>query len=139
MSSTLWINLRDGDQYESNESDHSALLDLAEPLEQLAVKLSVQPLSDFYDDTDLRYNLDETGEFAEAEDGWPAAAAQWFDAAEALRSVETLLTYLQAHAGAIAATKVWTQADVEADLLDCKAELERAVAAGKAIHFCIVM
>ncbi len=138
MSSTLWINLRDGDQYESNESDHSALLDLAEPLEQLAVKLSVQPLSDFYDDTDLRYNLDETGEFAEAEDGWPAAA-QWFDAAEALRSVETLLTYLQAHAGAIAATEVWTQADVEADLLDCKAELERAVAAGKAIHFCIVM
>ncbi len=38
-----------------------------------------------------------------------------------------------------AATEVWTQADVEADLLDCKAELERAVAAGKAIHFCIVM
>ena len=64
-------------------------MDLAEPLEQLAVKLSVQPLSDFYDDTDLRYNLDETGEFAEAEDGWPAAA-QWFDAAEALRSVERL-------------------------------------------------
>ena len=91
MSSTLWINLRDGDQYESNESDHSALLDLAESLDLLAAKLSVQPLSGFYDDTDLRYNLDETGEFAGSEEGWPVAAAQWFDAADALRSVDAIL------------------------------------------------
>lgn len=139
MSSTLWINFRDGDQYESNESDHSALLDLAESLDLLAVKLSVQPLSGFYDDTDLRYNLDETGEFAGSEEGWPVAAAQWFDAADALSSVDAILTYLQAHAGTIDAADGWTQADVEADLIDCKAELERAVAAGKTIHFCIVM
>jgi len=139
MGSTLWINLRDGDRYESNASDHSAMFDCGESLDRLAAKLSVQPLSDFYDDTDLRYNMDETGEFAEIEDGWPATAAQWFDPADALRSVNAILAALQADAGAIDDAEGWTPADVETDLLDCKAELERAIAEGKTIHFCIVM
>ena len=139
MGSTLWINLRDGDRYESNSSDHSALFDCGESLDRLAAKLSVQPLSDFYDDTDLRYNMDETGEFAEIEDGWPATAAQWFDPADALRSVNAILAALQADAGAIDDAEGWTPADVETDLIDCKAELERAIAEGKTIHFCIVM
>ena len=59
--------------------------------------------------------------------------------ADALSSVDAILTYLQAHAGTIDTADGWTQADVEADLIDCKAELERAVAARKTIHFCIVM
>jgi hypothetical protein len=139
MSSTIWINLRNGEQYESNESDHSAMLALDNALAALAASLSIRALSSFYDDTDFRYNLDETGEFEELEDGWPASAAQWFDPADALRSVDAILTYLQAHAEAIDTDDRWTQADVEDDLLDCKAELERAVAAGKSIHFCIVM
>ena len=139
MGSTLWINLRDGDRYQSNEADHSALFYCGESLDRLAVKLSVQPLSDFYDDTDLRYNMDETGEFAESEEGWPADVAQWFDPADALRSVNAILTALQADAGVIDAVNGWTRADIEAELIDCKTELERAIAAGKTIHFCIVM
>lgn len=139
MSSTIWINIRNGEGYESNESDHSAMLALDRSLDVLAITLSVKPLSDFYDDTDFRYNMDETGEFEEAEDGWPASAAQWFDEADALSSVDAILSYLQTHAEAIDADDRWTQADVEDDLLDCKVELERAVAEGKSIHFCIVM
>ncbi len=139
MGSTIWINLRNGEQYESNESDHSAMLALDQSLDALAANLSIRALSSFYDDTDFRYNLNETGEFDEWEDGWPASAAQWFDAADALRSVDAILTHLQAHPEAIDTDDRWTQADVEDDLLDCKAALERAVAEGKAIHFCIVM
>ncbi len=139
MSSSLWINIRHSERYESNQSDHSALLDLAEPLDALAAQLSVQPLSDFYDYTDLRYNMDETGEFEEAETGWPADAAQWFDASAALRSVNAILAYLQTRPQAMDAQDGWTQAEVEDELLDCKSELQRAVAEERTIHLCIVM
>ncbi len=74
MSMTIWLNIRDGKSYKSNEEDHSAVFYLQEPLDVIATLLKVTPLSAFYDDTDVRYNMDESGEFELLEDSWPASA-----------------------------------------------------------------
>ena len=139
MSMTLWLNIRDGETFESNGEDHSAVFYLQEALDALADKLNITPLSAFHDDTDVRYNMDETGEFDDVEEGWPASAANWFPAEAVLSSVSILLDHLQTNPDALTATDGWKQDDVIEDLTDFKSELKHAVAQSKTVHLCIVM
>lgn len=139
MSMTLFLNIRDGESYQNNGEDHSAAFYLQEPLDALAAKLHVTPLSAFYDDTDVRYNMDETGEFEDAEEGWPASAANWFPAEAVLSMVSVILDYLQTNPNTLATTEGWKQDDVIDDLTDFKSELEVAAAQSKTVHLCIVM
>lgn len=139
MSMTLWLNIRTGETYDSNGADHSACFDLQESLDALAAKLNLTPLSAFYDDTDVRYNLDEEDEFEESEEGWPASAANWFAAESVLSSVSALLDHLQSNPNALTTTDDWTQADVIEELADFKTELQLAAAESKTVHLCIVM
>lgn len=139
MSMTLWLNIRDGERYESNGEDHSACYYLQEPLDSLAAKLNITPLGAFYDDTDLRYNMDEAEEFADSEDGWPASAAQWFPAAQLLSSVSAILHHLQTNPDSLQTADGWKQADVIEELSDFKVDLETAAAQSKTVHLCIVM
>ena len=78
--------------------------------------------------------VDESGEFEECEDGWPNDKAQWFDAAEGLRSVTAILDHLQNKPSVLK-----RQDEVIEELVDCKAELEKALAAKRTFHFCMVM
>ncbi|MFM8333309.1 MAG: hypothetical protein ACKN9T_16650 [Candidatus Methylumidiphilus sp.] len=139
MSSTIWINIRNGDRYENNGEDHSAMYYLAEFLDGLTEKLHVPTLSGFFDDTDMRYNLDESGDFEDCETGWPAEEANWFPAADVLKTVSALLSHLQAHPHSIKSSGGWTQADLLEELADCQNELQRAADEAKPVHLCIVM
>lgn len=63
MGMTVWFNVRDGDKHTSDGTDRSAIFDLQEQLDALATSLGVEPISTFFDETDLRYNMDDDGEF----------------------------------------------------------------------------
>lgn len=144
MSDTIWVNIRNGDERESNEEDHSIILKLTEELDALAAKLSVKPLSAFYDDTDLRFNFDEENDFDEDEDfegvgeGWTNDDANWFDANEARTSTQAILVALQANPKAINLGD-WDAKDLVWELEDILTELDKAIAKNHPIHFCIVM
>ncbi|MEI8571406.1 hypothetical protein U737_03895 [Methylomonas sp. LW13] len=139
MSMTLWLNIRNGETYESNGEDHSAVFYLQEPLDALADKLNVTPLSAFYDDTDVRYNMDETGEFEDCEEGWSASVANWFPAAAVLSSVSVILDHLQTNPNALTTADGWKQDDAIDELTDFRSELERVAAQSSTVHLCIVM
>lgn len=139
MSMTLFLNIRDGESYQNNGEDHSAALYLQEPLDELAAKLNITPVSAFYDDTDVRYNMDETGEFEDSEEGWPASAANWFPAETVLYSVSVILDHLQNNPNTLTTADGWKQDEVIEELTDFKLELESAAAQSKTVHLCIVM
>jgi hypothetical protein len=142
MSDTIWINIRNGDERQSNEEDHSAILKLTEELDALAVKLNVKPLSAFYDDTDLRFNFDEDNDFDEDdeddEEGWTNDDANWFDANDAKKSTQTILAALKSNPNIIKLGD-WDIADLVWELEDILVELDKAIAQKNPIHFCIVM
>ncbi|MBK6651138.1 MAG: hypothetical protein IPG42_16515 [Betaproteobacteria bacterium] len=127
MSMTLWLNIRDGEHFKSNEEDHSAVFYLQESLDEMASSLGVSPLSAFYDDTDLRYNMDESGEFDACEEGWPASAAKWFPAAAVQASVSAILSHLQTHPMPLRHRRL-CQSDAMEELRDFQSTLTHAVA-----------
>ena len=138
MSMTLWLNIRDGEHFKSNEEDHSAVFYLQESLDEMASSLGVSPLSTFYDDTDLRYNMDESGEFDACEEGWPASAAKWFPAAAVQASVSAILSHLQTHPDALNDTDGWCQSDAMEELRDFQPTLTQAVAEARTVHLCVI-
>ncbi len=138
MSTTLWLNLREGDTYVSDEEDHTAVFCHEGALEQIAASLNVAPLTAFYDYTDVRYNLDETGQIEVSENGWPASAATWFPAASVRSSVFALVQHLQHHSGALTPTDGLTQSDVIEELVDLERALQGALASSQFVHLCIV-
>lgn len=145
MSMTIWLNVRDGAGYDNDQEDHCAVFYLQEPLDALAEKLGVAPISSFFDDTDVRYNLDDTDEFDEPEEsdvsaeGWPVDAAKWFDAQEVLACVTALRAYLHANPDTLSSVDGWTQSDVVAELGDLESGLQRAAEQSRTVHLCIVM
>lgn len=148
MGMTIWLNVRDGAGYENDQEDHCAVFYLQEPLDALADKLGVAPISSFFDDTDVRYNLDDADEFDESdefdasegsEEGWPVDAAKWFPAEEVLACVTALHTYLCANLDALPTVDGWTQSDVVDELGDLESGLRRAAEQSRTVHLCIVM
>lgn len=145
MSMTLWLNVRTGDAHESDGEDRSALFALHEPIDALAQRLGVAPLSTFFDDTDLRFNMgdDELDDDADAleatEAGWPASAARWHDPAQVLQSVQALCTHLNDNPNAIRKAQGWNQADVLNDLQGLVPGLQAAQSAGQTVHLLVVM
>ena len=142
MSMTIWLNVRDGASYENDQEDHCAVFYLQEPLDALANQLGVAPISNFFDDTDARYNLDDADEFDESEiseEGWSVDDAKWFDAQDVLACVAALRAHLSANPDALSSVDGWTQADVVDELGDLESGLQRAAQQSKTVHLCIVM
>jgi hypothetical protein len=139
MSMTVWLDVRTGDQRECLESDLSALFGRQEALDALADKLKVDGLTNFFDDTDCRYNMGEDDEFEESEDGWPVDAAKWHDAKSVLRTVEALHAHLLANPKAIAEEDGWTQQSIIEDMDILIPELKKAAKDGKPVHLLIIM
>ena len=142
MSMTIWLNVRDGASYENDQEDHCAVFYLQEPLDALTNQLGVAPISNFFDDTDARYNLDDADEFDESEisgEGWSVDDAKWFDAQDVLACVAALRAHLSANPDALPSVDGWTQADVVDELGDLESGLKRAAQQSKTVHLCIVM
>ena len=139
MGMTVWLNVRNGEKHDADNEDRSAIFDLQEQIDALATSLGVEPLSTFFDETDLRYNMDEEAEFAESEDGWPASAASWHDPKNVLVTVEAICTHLEANQSAITETDGWGRDDVLEDLKTLVPGLKAAEAAGRKVHLLVVM
>jgi hypothetical protein len=139
MGMTVWLNIRSGKKYESIDDDLSALFAQQEALDVLAAKLGVTPLTTFFDDTDVRYNMDEDGEFEESDDGWPANAATWHEAASALHTAETLRAHLAANPNTLADCEGWSQQHVIDDLETMVPGLKKAAAENRSVHLLVVM
>jgi hypothetical protein len=139
MSMTVWLNVRTGKKYKSTDDDLSALFAQQEALDALAVQLNVTPLTAFFDDTDVRYNMDETGEFEESDDGWPADAAVWHEAASLLRTAQVLRDNLLAGQQSLPDTEGWSQQNVIDDLETLIPGLQKAAAKGSVVHLLVVM
>jgi hypothetical protein len=139
MGMTVWLNVRNGEKHESDNEDRSAILDLQDQIDALATSLGVEPLSTFFDETDLQYNMDDDAQFEESEDGWPASAASWHDPKDVLLTVEALCTYLEGNRNAITEADGWGQDDVLEDLKSLVPGLQAAAAAERTVHLLVVM
>ena len=139
MGMTIWLNVRTGEKHESDGADRSAIIDLQEQMDFLATSLGVEPLSTFFDETDLRYNMDEGEEFEESDNGWPASAAIWHDPKNVLLTVESLCNHLESIQNAITETDGWGQDDVLEDLTTLVPGLKAAAAAERTVHLLVVM
>jgi hypothetical protein len=139
MSMTVWLNVRTGDSHESTGDDLSALFNLQEQINALASTLGVKSPADFFDDTDVRYNMGEDESLEESEEGWPTDAAKWHDASEVLVSAQALVSHLRSTPDAITEEEGWTQDSLIEDLDLLIPGLERAKADGKQVHLLIVM
>lgn len=139
MSMTIWLNIRAGKKYKSVEEDLSALFAQQEALDLVAAKLNVELLTTFFDDTDARYNMDESGEFEESDDGWPADAATWHDARLVLRTVEAIRAHLAANPQVLPDADGWSQESVARELDILIPALKKAAAKGKTVHLLVVM
>lgn len=139
MSMTVWLNTRTGDKHESNGEDLSAIFHLQEQINALAKKLGVPSTSDFFDETDVNYNMSDEESFDEGEDGWPASAAQWHDPAKVLASAQALAAHLRANADVIQEEDGWTQESLLNDFDVLIPALEEAKRNGKPVHLLVVM
>jgi hypothetical protein len=140
MSMTVWLNVRTGAATrESVDDDLSALFSYQEALDTLAEKLQVEPLTTFFDDTDVRYNMDESGEFEESDEGWPTDGAKWHDPNSLLRTVEAIRAHLIAHPGSIPDADGWSQQSVVEEIDILLPSLRMAASKGNTVHLLVVM
>lgn len=139
MSMTVWLNVRSGNTYKSYDDDLSALFAQQEALDSLARNLNVTPLTTFFDETDVRYNMDESGEFEESEEGWPADAATWHDPTCLLRTAQALRDNLMASQLSLSESAGWSQQHVVEDLETLIPSLQKAAENGNVVHLLIVM
>lgn len=135
MSNTIWFRRKSkaGTDDSGDDFDHSLFCHHADDLDTLAKSLSVTQLSEFFDTTDLLYNLSEE----ELPESWITENEQWFPAAEALTSLNKIIEYL--HASDVNWLKGNAKAELLEELEDCTAKVATAVQEDDPFHFCIVM
>jgi hypothetical protein len=139
MSMTVWLNVRNGATRKSEDDDLSALFAYQEALDALAERLQVERLTTFFDETDVRYNMDEDGEFEDSEEGWPTDAAKWHDPSSVLRTVEAVCAHLVAHAGTLPDADGWSEQSVIEEIDILIPGLQRAASKGNTVHLLVVM
>lgn len=135
MSDTLWVRRRSmaasGDA--ADDYDHSLFYRHADALDRLADSLGVRGLSDFFDTSDLEYNLSEEDLPA----SWIAEHEHWYPPSEALPALQRIIECLKA--GEVKGIKEKVRGDLLDELEDCLVKLEMAEREGDLFHFCIVM
>lgn len=135
MSDTLWVRRKSMAASEdvADDYDHSLFYRHADALDKLADSLGVPRLSDFFDTSDLEYNLSEEDLPA----SWIAEHEQWYPPAEALSALRRIIECLKA--GEVKGIKEKVRGDLLEELRDCLVKLERAEGEGDSFHFCIVI
>jgi hypothetical protein len=147
MGMTIWVNIRNGATRHSNEEDHSLMFALREQLDSIATDLGVQKLSDFFDDTELKFSYGPIDDFAEteesSEESWNNDDARWFSPQAGMATLNAILDYLERSPSELDLSKQpWNIARLPERLIeelqDCKTELMQAMEKGHLFHFCIL-
>ena len=135
MSDTIWVRRKSkvGTDDSGDDFDHSLFCEYAEELDNLAEALSVAKLSDYFDTTDLQFNLSEE----DLPESWIVENEQWFEAGAALIALNKIIESLKA------SELKWIEEDAKAELLeeleDCETKVAMAKEENDLFHFCIVM
>jgi hypothetical protein len=135
MSETIWVRRKSrvGTDDSWDDYDHSLFYKKAEALDSLSVSLNVRKLTEFFDTTDIEYNMSED----ELPESWIAENEKWFVPAEALPALRKIIELLRA--GEVKGIKENIRAELLEELEDCEAKVSAADSEGDQFHFCIVM
>jgi hypothetical protein len=135
MSDTIWVRRKSkaGTDDSGDDFDHSLFCKHSDALDELADSLAVDKLSDYFDTTDLQFNMSEE----DLPESWIVENEQWFEPNSALIALNKIIEKLK-----ISEVK-WIKGDAKAELLeeldDCEAKVATAVHEKDQFHFCIVM
>lgn len=135
MSDTIWVRRKSqaGTEDSGDDFDHSVFCKNSEALDALADALGVRKLSDFFDTTDLQYNMSED----DLPESWVAENEKWFAPADALASLTKIVERVKA--GEVKGIKEKSRPDLLEELEDCLAKVGQAERENDQFHFCIVM
>ena len=135
MSDTIWVcrQSRAATDDSGDDFDHSLFCKTSDQLDKLANHIGVRKLSDFFDTTDLQFNMSED----ELEESWIAENQKWFAPADALPSLEKIVECLRA--GEIKGIKEKIRPELLEELEDCLAKVTVADHEKDRVHFSIVM
>ena len=136
MATSVWV-LRQSAAGEGDDFDHSAIFDASDELDRVAGDLGVKKISEFFDWTDFDANMSAEEPL---EDYEYVAAARWFDPADALPSIESLLAHLKANPAAVEIPD-WDElyAPVLAELEDVLVKVRQAASERTRFNLCVVM
>ena len=136
MAVNLLIIRKNGPEegsFEAGQKDHKFLAAYLPQLERMAAELKIRGLKDFFDKAGAEYDRygEKPGE--KAPENLPEENRQWFDPAEALISLETLLQEISRTRPAFFRMGHDEAAIIE--LRDCLALLQALKAEGDLFHF----
>lgn len=147
MGMTLWIHTLEDREFSKDSDDHSLMHMHADALDAACDVAGVRKLSDFFDYTDLEYNLgDETDEDDENENasatdpetgyGYGIDDMQWFAADEGLGTLRKLREEVES--GAVESLDDDDKDALLEELDDCIAILEATAARAGQFHLAVV-
>ena len=136
MATSVWV-LRQSAAGDGDDFDHSAIFDASDELDRVAGQLALRRISEFFDWTDFDANMSAEEPL---EDYEYVAAARWFEPADALASLEGLLTHLKANPAAVEMPD-WDElrTAVLAELEDVLKKVRQAADEGTRFNLCVVM
>lgn len=135
MSDTIWVRRKSrvGTDESGDDFDHSLFCRASEDLDKLAEALGVRKLSDFFDTTDMQYNLSED----ELPESWIVENEKWFAPSDALPSLTKIVERLRS--GEVKGIKEKLRPELLEELEDCLAKVTEAEREQDEFHFCLVM
>lgn len=135
MSDTIWVRRKSrvGTNDSGDDFDHSFFCRSADELDALAESLGLRKLSEFFDMTDVEYNMSED----ELPETWIAENEKWFVPRDALPTLTKLVEQLKA--GAVKGIKENVRPELLEELEDCLQKVTAADRENDQFHFCIVM
>ena len=135
MSDTIWVRRKSqvGTDNSGDDFDHSLFCKSSDELDKLAQAIGVRKLSDFFDMTDLQYNMSDE----ELPESWIAENEKWFSPSDALPSLTKIVEHLKT--GEVKGIKEKSRPELLEELEDCLAKVNDAERENDQFHFCIVM
>jgi len=135
MSDTIWVRRKSrvGTYDSSDEFDHTLFCKSSDELDALAVSLGVRKLSDFFDTTDLQYNMSDK----DLPETWITENEKWFQPSDALPAIRKIVERLKA--GEVKGIKEKARAELIEELEDCLRKVSATESEKDQFHFCIVM
>lgn len=151
MGMTLWIHTLEGRTMSRESDDDSFMHRLSDELDALGGELGMGKLSDYFDFTDLNYNMGDEFDDEEAEEGGDDEPAidpetgygygiddmQWFDAASGLGLIRALRSAVAD--GKLAHVDSSERKELLWELDNCARVLEAPAARSARFHLSVVM
>jgi hypothetical protein len=135
MTDTIWVRRKSrvGTDDSGDDFDHSLFCKASEQLDKLAESLGVRKLSDFFDTTDLQFNMSDD----DLPESWISENEKWFAPADAIPALTQIVERLRA--GEVKGIKEKKRPELLEELEDCLAKVSEAGRENDQFHFCIVM